>query len=369
MSKNWANSTGEYKRQVSSFREFVSPTHPIYKPAKGRYWLYVSLACPWAHRTLITRALKGLTGVIGVSVVHWHMDDKGWRFLPYNEATTQNPKDPYTFSGGIIGSSLDNSNPTGDVPNESARFAIDGTFEPHYKCQRIRELYLKSEPTYSTRFTVPVLWDLETQTVVNNESAEIIRMFNSGVFDEFSDDKEYLSKKTDLVPKELEAQIDKFNSWVYDNINNGVYKAGFAENQAVYEKEVTNVFTNLDKVEAVLKKNYESLQVKLGADNKKEILTKYFTIGEQLTEADVRLYTTVARFDAIYVQHFKCNFTTIRAGYPFIHLWLRNLYWNNDAFKLTTNFDHIKLHYTRSHPSVNPLGLTPLGPQPAILPL
>jgi len=172
----------------------------------------------------------------------------------------------------------------------------------------------------------------------------------------------------DLVPKELEPQIDEFNSWVYDNINNGVYKAGFAETAIVYEKEVKNVFQHLDRVEQLLKSKYQALEKKYGPDSK-EILQHYYVLNGQLTESDVRLYTTIVRFDPVYVQHFKCNLTTIREGYPFIHLWLRNLYWNNDSFRLTTNFNHIKLHYTRSHTRINPLSLTPLGPNPHILPL
>ncbi|EDO15636.1 hypothetical protein Kpol_489p17 [Vanderwaltozyma polyspora DSM 70294] len=368
MSKQWAQSgTGEFKRQVSSFRETISATHPIYKPAKGRYWLYVSLACPWAHRTIITRALKGLTSVIGVSVVHWHLDEKGWRFLPADSISGKDTTDHFSFSGGIKGSELDVSHPSGDIPSDSKRLNIDANVEPNCGFNRLREFYLKSNPDYSARFTVPVLWDLETKTIVNNESADIIRILNSGVFDEFVEDKEYLANKRELVPKQLEAEIDDFNTWVYDGINNGVYKAGFSENQAVYEREVTNVFNNLDKVEAILKKKHSDLESKHGKGNEKAILSEYFTVGNQLTEADVRFYTTIVRFDPVYVQHFKCNFNTIRDGYPFIHLWLRNLYWNYDAFKLTTNFDHIKLHYTRSHPRINPLGLTPLGPKPDIM--
>ncbi|CCF59449.1 hypothetical protein KAFR_0H00400 [Kazachstania africana CBS 2517] len=365
MSKQWASTDGAFKRQVSSFRETISVSHPIYKPAKNRYWLYVSLACPWAHRTLITRALKGLTSVIGVTVVHWHLDEKGWRMLQPDSTAAADRKNDYfyTLSGGIKDNDSDHSHPAGTIKNDSQRMFIDGTFDPNHQFSRLSELYLKSNPDYSARFTVPVLWDTETETIVNNESADIIRILNSGVFDDFVDDKKFNS--VNLVPKELESKIDEFNSWVYDNINNGVYKSGFAENPAVYEKEVTNVFNHLDKVEQVLKEKYESLERKFDG-NTKDILNHYFTVGEQLSEADVRLYTTIIRFDPVYVQHFKCNFTTIRDGYPHIHLWLRNLYWNNPAFRATTNFDHIKLHYTRSHTRINLLGITPLGPKPDI---
>lgn len=375
MSKQWADSKdGAFKRQVSSFREVISPTHPIYKPELNRYWLYVSLACPWAHRTLITRALKGLSSVIGVTVVHWHLDSKGWRILESDkDGNAVSAKDErfFTESGGIVTSKLDKSGPVGKIANESTRSWTDSTLDPINGFNRLSQLYYKSNPDYSARFTVPVLWDTKTNTIVNNESSLIIRMFNSGVFDEFVDEKfKVLSPNgiIDLVPPALEKDIDTFNDWVYDNINNGVYKAGFAENPEVYEKEVTNVFEHLDKVEKILHDKYSKLAAEVDGDEAK-ILEKFFTVGEQLTEADVRLYTTIVRFDPVYVQHFKCNFTTIRDGYPMIHLWLRNLYWNFSAFRETTNFEHIKLHYTRSHSRINMLAITPLGPKPDIRPL
>ncbi|CCE62559.1 hypothetical protein TPHA_0C04090 [Tetrapisispora phaffii CBS 4417] len=368
MSKQWASKDdGAFKRQVSSFRENICHEHPIYKPAKGRYWLYVSLACPWAHRTLITRALKGLIPIIGVSIVHWHMDEKGWRFL-----TSEDQEVPFdinkasTINGGIETTNLNEYTPTGHIANDSSRPMIDGTIEPLYIYKRLSDLYYKSNPDYSARFTVPVLWDKETQTIVNNESAEILRMFNSGVFDEFVEDKSSIVVK-DLYPTKLQKDIDELNTWIYDNINNGVYKSGFSEKQEVYEKEVTNVFFHLDKVERILHENYKNLETKYGKAEVSKHLDEYFLLNNTLTEVDVRLYTTIVRFDPIYVQHFKCNFTTIRAGYPFIHKWLKNLYWNYDAFGKTTDFNHIKLHYSRSHPRINPLGITPLGPKPDIL--
>ena len=266
-------------------------------------------------------------------------------------------------AGGIKTAKDDTSTSFASIKNDSQRFMVDATNEPHYGYQRISDLYYKSDPQYSARFTVPVLWDLETQTIVNNESSDIIRILNSSAFDEFVGEK---YKKVDLVPEHLKPEIDAFNSWVYDNINNGVYKTGFAEKAKVYESEATNVFEHLDKVEKILSEKYVDLKAKNGGvDGKQNI----FAVGDQLTEADIRLYTTIIRFDPVYVQHFKCNFTTIRDGYPFTHLWLRNLYWNNDAFRYTTDFDHIKLHYTRSHTRINPLGITPLGPKPDILPL
>lgn len=363
MSKQWADSKdGAFKRQVSSFRETISASHPVYKPAKGRYWLYVSLACPWAHRTLIARVLKGLAPVIGVSVVHWHLDDQGWRMLPRKEGETLGAK-AYGAAGGI--QITPSSAEVGSIGNDSARPFVDATFDPNVGAQRLSELYKKSNPDYNARYTVPVLWDTQTSTIVNNESADILRIFDSDAFDGLRDTSVPV---VDLVPSALEKEIDEINTWVYDNINNGVYKAGFAESGVVYEREVENVFKHLEKVEAILKDKYSKLAAKLG-DDRASIFKKYFLVGEQLTESDVRLYTTIARFDPVYVQHFKCNFTTIRNGFPYIQLWLQNLYWNYPAFKDTTDFTHIKLHYTRSHPRINPLGLTPLGPKPDMVPL
>ena len=170
---------------------------------------------------MITRALKGLSSVIGLTVVHWHLDDKGWRMLPAPaEITDDDKKNFHTFHGGIKPTEEDVSHPVGDVKNDSARLWIDSTFDPNNGFERLSELYHKSQPDYSARYTVPVLWDTETKTIVNNESADIIRILNSGVFDEVAGDE---ATHLDLVPKELEAQIDEFNSWVYDNINNGVY--------------------------------------------------------------------------------------------------------------------------------------------------
>ncbi|EGW34419.1 extra cellular matrix protein [Spathaspora passalidarum NRRL Y-27907] len=315
---------GAYKRRPSSFREFISSKPGARFPAEaGRYHLYVSLACPWAHRTLITRYLKGLTSIIGLSIVHWHMDSQGWRFINKEELASLKQKDDVSL----------------------------GTVDHLYNFERIRQLYFKAEPDYNGRFTVPVLWDKKEQTIVNNESSEIIRMlnteFNSLLPSEYAD--------VNLVPSELEAQIDEINSWVYDNVNNAVYKAGFATKQEVYEKECKNLFVHLDKVEAILKAKHEQ--------NEK------FLLGNQLTEADVRLYTTIVRFDPVYVQHFKCNIGTIRHDYPHIHEWLRLLYWKIPGFQQTTDFDHIKFHYTKSHIAINPHGITPLGPIPNILPL
>lgn len=265
--------------------------------------MYISWACPWAHRTVIARKLKGLEDIIGLTVVDWLLDDKGWKF---------NEPDP-----------------------------INGK-------TRLREIYELANPDYNARWTVPILWDKKNKTIVSNESAEILR-FMGHAFDDLVDDK---YRKVDLYPKELRSQIDEFLQWVYDDINNGVYKAGFASTQEAYDQNVHKLFESLGRVEKHL----------AASDGP-------YVFGNQLTEADIRLYTTIIRFDPVYVQHFKCNISMIRDGFPTIHKWLRNLYWNHPAFKDTTDFDHIKFHYTKSHRKINPYGITPAGPVPNILPL
>ncbi|CAH2354637.1 glutathione S-transferase omega-like 2 [[Candida] railenensis] len=327
----WAQPTGEFKRQVSSFRDFVSAKPGAKFAAEaGRYHLYVSLACPWAHRTLIARVLKGLTQIISVSVVHWHLDQNGWRFI--------------------------NDEELAEAKKGSTEY---GTVDHVNSFKRLKEVYFKADPDYSGRFTVPVLWDKKLETIVSNESSEILRMLNS----EFNEllPKQY--SEIDLYPSKLQAEIDELNGWVYDNVNNGVYKTGFATKQEVYDKEVVNVFKHLDKLEDLLKKNYTEGS---GKDSEKNY---QFLLGNQLTEADVRLYTTIVRFDPVYHQHFKCNIRMIRHDYPHLDKWLRTLYWKISGFKETTDFEHIKYHYTKSHIQINPLSITPLGPLPNILPL
>ncbi|ODQ77658.1 hypothetical protein BABINDRAFT_163371 [Babjeviella inositovora NRRL Y-12698] len=308
------NEKGEYKRKPSEFRSVISDAaNSQFKPEANRYHLYVSYACPWANRTLILRALKGLSAIITVSVVHWHMDDKGWRF----------PSE-------------------GDECKDATEDHVNGV-------KRLSELYFKAEPGYTGRYTVPVLWDKKLGTIVNNESSEIIRMLNSG----FNSVLPTNYAQLDFYPEDLRAKIDELNEWIYPTINNGVYKSGFATNQQVYEREVGTVFKSLDDVEQILKGRHE----------KKE----NFLLGNQLTEADIRLFVTIVRFDPVYVQHFKCNIKDIRHDYPHIHKWLRLLYWKVDGIKETVNFEHIKSHYTKSHPQINPFGITPVGPIPNIL--
>jgi len=218
--------------------------------------------------------------------------------------------------------------------------------DPVNQASHVKDLYFKADPNYEGRFTVPILWDKQHKTIVNNESSEIIRIFNTAFNDVIAPEKAAL----DIYPESLRSEIDEINDWVYDGVNNGVYKSGFATSQEAYEKAVKVVFESLDKLEKILE----------GKD---------YLVGDQLTEADVRLFVTIVRFDPVYVGHFKCNFKTIRGGYPAIHKWLRQLYWNNDAFSSTCNFEHIKTHYYWSHPSINPTRVVPLGPIPNIEPL
>ncbi|MCJ1233784.1 S-glutathionyl-(chloro)hydroquinone reductase [Varicellaria rhodocarpa] len=313
---SYADKSGEFKRGQSAFRNFISKKPGAeFPPEKGRYHLYVSYACPWAHRTLIVRKLKGLEDFIPYTSVHWHMQEKGWHFVSPDEKT----------------------------PGENV------TPDPIHKgFSHLREIYFKVDPEYKGRFTVPTLYDVKQGKIVSNESSEIIRMF----YTEFDDALPTEYKNVDLFPESLQKQIDETNAWTYDDINNGVYKSGFATTQEAYEKAVKTLFTSLDRAEAHLTEHANPY---------------YF--GSSITEADVRLYTTIIRFDPVYVQHFKCNIRDIRSGYPALHKWLRNLYWNVDAFGGTTQFEHIKKHYTKSHGQINPHGITPVGPVPDIFPL
>jgi len=222
----------------------------------------------------------------------------------------------------------------------------------HPDFTHLRQIYFKANADYEGRFTVPTLWDKKTNTVVSNESAEIIRM----MYTEFDDILPEQYKNVVLLPKDLEAQIDESNDWTYNDINNGVYRSGFASSQEAYEKAVYQLFKSLDRVEAHLAE-----QASKGAGP--------FYYGKNITEADIRLYTTIIRFDPVYVQHFKCNIRDIRSGYPHLHKWVRNLYWNEEAFGSTTQFEHIRKHYTKSHKQINPFSITPVGPVPDILPL
>ncbi|EJC97699.1 uncharacterized protein FOMMEDRAFT_130388 [Fomitiporia mediterranea MF3/22] len=298
---------GSFKRQVSTFRDTIVKGGK-FEPEPGRYHLYAALICPWAHRTLIVRKIKGLEDIISVTITAPRMDKDGWPFANI---------DPFP------GAEVDDLN----------------------HADHVRDLYFKAQPDFKDRFTVPVLWDKKLQTIVNNESSEIIRILNSSFNELLPPEKAAI----DLYPERYRSEIDSLNEWVYDGLNNGVYKSGFAGTQEVYEKAVTQVFASLDRIEPLLK----------GKD---------FLIGDQLTEADVRLYVTTVRFDVAYHGQFKCNLRTIRSGYPNIHRWLRQLYWTNPAFNSTTNFDHIKTGYY-SMKTINPTQIVPVGPVLSIEPL
>lgn len=314
-----SDKSGEFKRQVSSFRDHISrEAGAQYPPEKDRYHLFVSYACPWAHRTLIARKLKGLDKFITFSVVHWHLGQGGWRFVTADE-------------------------------KEPGENVIPDPIPGHEKFTHLREVYYESDADFSGRFTVPVLYDKKTKRIVNNESSEILRIFGSE-FDDLLDEKH---RGIDIYPEALRADIEDAHKWQYDLINNGVYKSGFATTAQAYEHNVVALFEALDRVEKHLQGQKEG--------------PYYF--GKTLTEVDIRLYVTLVRFDPVYVQHFKCNIRDIRSGYPAIHQWMRHLYWTLPAFQDTTQFEHIKWHYTRSHTQINPLSITPVGPLPNILPL
>lgn len=293
---------GRFVRKDSQFRNWITPDGEAGPTGEGgfpaepnRYHLYVSFACPWASRTLIMRALKGLEEMISVSVVHYHMGENGWTF---QEAD-------------------------GVIP------------DPLLNADYLHQIYTHVDPHYSGRVTVPVLYDKKRDTIVNNESSEIMRMFNTA-FDGIG------AKPGDYYPEDLQDEIDRMNDLVYDTINNGVYKTGFATKQSVYEEEVAKVFNTLDKLEAHLE-NHDYL------------------VGDQLTEADWRLFVTLVRFDSVYVGHFKCNLRTI-TSYPNLWLYTRKLY-NYPGIKETVNFQHIKGHYYTSHDTINPNQIVPAGPE------
>ncbi|WP_024414232.1 glutathione S-transferase family protein [Streptococcus suis] len=292
---------GKFIRSVTQFRNWITPDGQAgptgeggFKAESGRYHLYISLACPWASRTLIMRKLKGLEDHISLSVVHPLMLENGWTFED---------------GSGVIKDTLFNSD-------------------------YLYQVYLKADPHYTGRVTVPVLWDKETNTIVSNESAEIMRMFNTA----FND---ITGNHDDYYPTDLQTEIDTMNDFVYPNINNGVYKAGFSTSQAVYKKEVKNLFAAVDKLESHL------------AD-------KDYLVGNQLTEADIRLFTTLVRFDPVYFGHFKCNIKAL-VDYPNLWDYTKRIY-NHSGIAETVDFDHIKQHYYGSHKTINPTGIVPVGP-------
>ncbi len=296
-----STSGGRFLRSTSQFRHWVTADGSPGPSGEGgfaaeadRYHLYVSLACPWAHRTLILRALKGLQELIPVSVVHWYMGKDGWTFEP---------------GDGVIA-------------------------DPLHGADFLHQIYTRADPTYSGRVTVPVLWDQKKQTIVNNESSEIIRMFNSS-FDPLG------ATPGDYYPEQLRAEIDTINSLIYDTINNGVYKCGFATSQQAYEEALTPLFDTMEKLE-------------------QRLSHQRYLVGSTLTEADWRLFTTLVRFDPVYVGHFKCNLCRL-IDYPHLFAYVRELYQIAGVAE-TVNFDHIKKHYYQSHHMINPTGVVPVGP-------
>lgn len=291
-------SGGKFKRQDSIFTNSIAPDGQ-FQPESGRYHLYVSLACPWAHRTLILRKLKQLEEHISVSVVHPDMLGQGWQFA--------------------------------DGENVFAAATEDHLYGAKY----MHQIYTRAVPDVTTRVTVPVLWDKKTQQIVNNESAQIVRILNSAF-------NTLTGNQDDYYPQALQADIDDINEFVYHNINNGVYKAGFATTQEAYSEAVQALFSALDKVEAILAER------------------RYLT-GDTITEADWRLFTTLVRFDAVYVGHFKCNLRRIE-DYPNMSNYLRELY-QYPGIKDTVNLEHIKRHYYFSHTMINPTQVIPDGPE------
>jgi len=287
---------GRFVRRESQFREWITAYGSCgFKAEPDRYHLYISLACPWAHRTLIFRKLKKLEDIISISIVDPLMEENGWEFTEY----------PGSISDSLNGS------------------------------QYLHQIYTAAKPDYTGRVTVPVLWDKEKKTIVNNESSEIIRMLNSE-FNEFGD------SKRDFYPSNLRDEIDRVNLIVYDNINNGVYKCGFATTQEAYEEAFNNLFNTLDQIENLLAE-------------------QRYLVGDKITEADWRLFTTLLRFDSVYYTHFKCNLRRIEE-YPHLSNYLKDLY-QYPGVSETVNFKHIKEHYFKSHKTINPTGIVPKGPE------
>ncbi|WP_305404043.1 glutathione S-transferase family protein [Photobacterium leiognathi] len=293
---------GKFERKASSFRNWITKDGSAgitgeagFKAEPNRYHLYVSLACPWAHRAIIYRQLKGLDSMIPMSVVNAYMGENGWNF----EA-----------GDGVVA-------------------------DPIFNAQFLHQIYTQADPDYTGRVTVPVLWDKHKQTIVSNESADIIRMLNSA-FDNVG------AVKRDFYPQALRQQIDELNDFVYANINNGVYRAGFATTQEAYDEAVIALFDALEVIE-------------------QRLSTQRYLLGDHITEADWRLFTTLVRFDAVYVGHFKCNLKRI---VDFPHLWgyVRDLY-QVEGIAQTVDIDYIKAHYYGSHETINPTRIIPKGPE------
>jgi putative glutathione S-transferase len=296
--------TGEFQRQKDAFREWISANETTPYPAlAGRYHLYISLACPWASRTLIVRNLKGLEEAIGLTIVDPVRNEKGWAFR----------------------------DPSGNTPVDAPFESTDPINGFHY----LREAYIATDPNFGERVTVPVLWDKETKRIVNNCEDDLSRMFN----DAFASIAK--NKEVNLFPNDLESEQAELSEYIYENVNNGVYRAGFATRQRPYERACRKVFEALDRLESRLS-------------------TSRYLFGQRIVETDWRLFCTLVRFDVVYYSHFKCNIRRI-VDYPNLQAYLMDLY-QQPGIAETVNFDHIKRHYYITHHEINPTGIVPLGP-------
>ncbi|CAL5872760.1 uncharacterized protein PFLUO_LOCUS7027 [Penicillium psychrofluorescens] len=281
---------------------------------KGRYHLYIGIFCPFAHRANFVRHLKGLTDFIDISIVKPYPkgDENGWPGWRF-------PKSNEEYPGATV----------------------DHLYGEDY----LHKVYFRADPEYKGRYSVPLLWDKKTETAVCNESDELLRWLPLA----FNELLPSSLSKIDLYPPHLRAQIDAITPWMQSDVNRGVYKAGFAPSQEDYDKNVVPVFGALNKLEGIIARN--------GGP---------FVLGPDMTELDIRLFATLIRFDAVYVQHFKCNLGTIRHDYPVLNNWLKGIYWNVEAARASTDFKHIKENYTKSHGDINPRAITPMGPFPDV---
>ncbi|RMY42207.1 hypothetical protein D0866_00083 [Hortaea werneckii] len=327
--RNMATSTGSSSSMPSdwhrgpddSFHGKITSDGPFH-PEKGRFHLYVGLFCPFAHRANFIRKLKQLDHYAGIdiSIVKPYPkgDSNGWPGWRFNHPDEKNEP------GGIYDGSTE-----------------DKLFGSRF----MHEIYFRADKDYKGRYSVPVLWDKKLNTIVNNESHELLRDLQTAFNHLLPNDVANLT----LYPEELQNDIDRIAEWMQADLNTGVYKAGFAPNQEVYDQKVPGPFACLNKLEAIAHSN--------GGP---------YLLGKKMTEIDVRAYATLIRFDPVYVQHFKCNLGIIRYNYPVLNNWLKHMYWDHEAFKSTTDFRQIKENYTKSHYDVNPKAITPLGPYPDI---